>query len=200
MKLHKFTVTCGEEMFNLHANACAATYHRPSVASAAITSLYVLSAVGPSVSVKACAAALNRAERETTTVKFFGMGQEAIWWDKREISGSYAGMRVQYTQLAMDCWHMMAISKDKQLLLSDDDETIWRHLTGDKFTTPMLREWLPHIIHALKTKKAFDDSMKTFGCRATRLKLTQKTLDEIVTTLVASGVCKIPEVPNAPAA
>jgi hypothetical protein len=48
-------------------------------------------------------------------------------------------------KLPFDLVHALAVSKAPGFLVDDSDETLWRFLKSPRFTTPLLRSWLPWI-------------------------------------------------------
>lgn len=195
MSLYDLTVAVGEDAFSLRAHACAVHY-TPADGRynlPASTTLYVLSAVGPGTAVKGCAAALNRANRELTKLTFHSMPKgELAWWEGRPISGHFCGFRTNYTRLAMDTWQMLALARDRSLLTSDDDESLWQYLKSDRFTTPLLRPWLPEVVKQLRAKQ-WIRGLHAFGCRPCLAHVHQDRLDEMVSTLVAAKALTIEE-------
>lgn len=195
--LHPFTITADKEQVTLRANACAATepIGGNNYGYVPESTLYILSAIGPGSAVKAAAAMLNRNDRHLTTLRFTDMGAPLQWWNNRTIRGHYSGFKASYTRLAMDVWQMLAIAKDRQLVVSDDDESIWQFLKGEQFTTPLLRSWLPEVIKQLRTKN-YLVNLRSFGCQPCQVRVAQDKLDEIVSTLVTAGALRIEEAPS----
>jgi hypothetical protein len=192
--LHPFTITADKEQVTLRASACAVTepIGGASYGYTPESTLYVLSAIGPGSAVKAAAAMLNRTDRHLTVLRFTDLPQELRWWNNRTIRGHYGGIKASYHRLAMDVWQMMAIVKDRQLVISDDDESLWQFLKGDQFTTPLLRSWLPEVVKQLRTKN-YIQNLRSFGCQPCQVRVAQDKLDEIVSTLVTAGALKIEE-------
>lgn len=192
-ELHDVYIRSGDESHSLRAHACAVGAPvGGEYGGEPYCPLYVLGAIGAGSAVKAAAAMLNKDQRHLTTVRFLQMPEERKWWTNRTIHGHYSGVKVHYSRLAMDTWQMLAIAKDRNLVISEDDESLWQFLKGDVFTTPLLRSWLPEVVKQLR-KQDHVKSLHAFGCQPCKIHIDQNKLDAIVSTLVGCGALAIGE-------
>lgn len=100
------------------------------------------------------------------------------------------GYRSYSQPLGLHTWHMVLVSKRPGLLLSMDDETIWQELSGPRFTTPLLRAWMPHILGRLKEWSNDGRGIieaDAWGCAPGILDVTGDRLDAIVTQGLSNG-------------
>jgi hypothetical protein len=72
-------------------------------------------------------------------------------------------------------------------------EALWQELNAVRFTTPLLREWLPHVETRLRCDGHLDDA-HAFNCQCAHLSATSATLDTIVSDGLKNGDLVIPSV------
>ena len=70
-------------------------------------------------------------------------------------------------------------------------ESLWQELKSDRFTTPLLREWMPYIERELRAHERLEEA-QTFGCNCGVLTATTQKLDEIIAEGLESGELLIP--------
>lgn len=134
--------------------------------------VYVFSVAGPSTHIKSFAAILNSDVR--AAFRFPDVPNNHIEFQKFE-----NGYRVWRTRLGYNCWHAVAVAKCEGLLLSVSDESVWRELRSERFTTPVIRDWMPHILSELRRREKLTDLL-CWGCNAGMLTADSRDLDEIV--------------------
>jgi len=139
-----------------------------------LNDLSLLSAAGPHTAVQAFSAALHlKGGRITIRPDVEGMGRY-ITFDRAS-----SGYRIYRTRLGYNTWHMLAVAKTEQLIPVLSDAALWKRLQESKFTTPLLRDWLPVVKACL-----FADSLLTrlncFQCEAAVLTASTDDLDRIV--------------------
>ena len=118
--------------------------------------------------------------------------------DARDPDGSHLacvrsnlGYDVTLKKLALNSWHLLAIARAPGLLPCISDEALWHELMSERYTTPLLREWVPVLRKELERANCLQKA-RGFGCQAGTLELTPKGLDEGVQKAVAQGVLKLP--------
>lgn len=94
------------------------------------------------------------------------------------------------TQLARGVWHCVAIANRTDLLLSNDDDTLWSVLRSGRFTTPLLRSWTPWIREQLEQSGELSP-LNCWECDAALLTAETELLDQIVSHGVACGALKL---------
>lgn len=88
--------------------------------------------------------------------------------------------------------HAVAWEKsDDSLLLDDSEDSLWGILRSDRFTTPVLREWVPWIRQRLVDRNGLNP-LACWNCQVARLVIPDNAMDRIVSAGVADGQLKIP--------
>ena len=75
------------------------------------------------------------------------------------------------------------------------DETIWQELTDTRFTTPILREWVPYIAREMRSREILEEA-HCFNCNCGYMSATTQSLDEIVSEGLKAGEIHIPSPPQ----
>lgn len=149
----------------------------------------VLSAAGPQMAVNAAIAGLRNAgsmRYKPMLPRLYNKGHiEAVGLGVRE-----GGYEVFKSPIGYDLWHMVAVAKSRDLLLADTADALWQQLNGPRFTTPMLREWMPAIEPHLRERNNLH-KLLSFGCDAAILNIPNDRLDEIVSAGIREGRMKI---------
>jgi hypothetical protein len=71
------------------------------------------------------------------------------------------------------------------------DESLWQELNTTRFTTPILREWIPFIDRKLRECNRLENA-HVFNCQCGILSATTAKLDAIVIDGLKSGKISIP--------
>ena len=143
--------------------------------------MYALSCVGPGQSIRAVAAAMRAGDRAmfeiplSTQSWFHGDGK----------------FNVRYARLAYDHWHLLGVTCNPAFILNCTDETLWRLLRSDKYTTPLLKCWTPAIREALVEVGGLKQVRDAHACDPWFCYATDETLDAIVAAGVSSGKLKM---------
>ena len=75
--------------------------------------------------------------------------------------------------------HAVFITKAPGFMMVVTEESLWQELNSTRFTTPILREWMPYIEKELRECSRLEDA-HVFGCKCGILSATTTKLDEIV--------------------
>ncbi len=123
------------------------------------------------------------------------------YWSNR--SPSYAKKdETQYLtffhRLPFGMAHAVFVSKRPGFLPVGTPTRIWKELMDNRFTTPMLRGWMPYIVEQLRAKDLLRDAW-CYRCQSVLLTATTEDLDQIVTEGVASGALAIDQAATAAA-
>ena len=70
------------------------------------------------------------------------------------------------------------------------EATVWQLLRSNRFTTPLLQEWMPWLFQKLKEKKLVTE-LQQFGCQTGLLTADTDALDKLVSGGVRSNQLKI---------
>lgn len=134
--------------------------------------VHALSCAGDHTAIRFLHAALREDKKR---VKF-----DFNWEDAgRTTYTAEASYDLRIGHLGYDCWHLLAISDHPQFMLHDDHDTLWAMFRSERFTTPMLRLWVPQIAVSLRK----DDkllALTSLGCQAHLLTADSSDLDDIV--------------------
>jgi hypothetical protein len=140
--------------------------------------LLLLSATGPDTSVKSVRAALYQPDVEAEfvleTENIERMLKARCTHDGKPVTYSAA-----VTKLAQGVIHLVALAKVPGLMPNMSDDHLWAELTGPRYTTPLLRAWIPW----LKTTMAEGGGIVLadgFEATVGVLKTEPDALDEIV--------------------
>jgi hypothetical protein len=157
---------------------------------------------GPQTAVKSFAAALNENCKLKVNVDGLavqltdGTTQPAQRWRDFERAPGQGKYKVVMHRLGFNYVHCTARFKDPRLLPSVTDEALWAQLRSDRFTTPLLREWVPWLKEAM-LKEGNLERLPAFQCQPGLLAIDDGALDGIVSRGIAEGHLKVPGKENA---
>jgi hypothetical protein len=140
--------------------------------------LLLLSATGPDTSIKSVRATLYQPDVDAEFVLETENTERML---KARLTND--GKPVTYTaalaRLAPGVIHLVALAKIPGLMPNMSDDHLWAELTGPRYTTPLLRAWIPRI---KQTMVGSGGIVLANGFRATVgvLKTESEALDEIV--------------------
>jgi hypothetical protein len=75
--------------------------------------------------------------------------------------------------------HALFVTRAPGFMRVVTPEFLWQELNDVRFTTPILREWLPHMEYMLRHEEKLEDA-HVFNCKCGILSATTTALDEIV--------------------
>ena len=138
--------------------------------------ILLLSVAGAETAVKALTAGLRSSGRDQQrlayTVRLGGVNDA-------HLTKCPDGYRVYRTRLDYGLWQVLLLAKRDGFLPVVTGETLWRHLQGNRFTTPLVREWVPWLSRAM-TEKGAIVPLTQAGCEAGLVLADTDTLDELV--------------------
>lgn len=143
--------------------------------------IMLASVAGPSTAIKAIHAGL--ATNIKATFKADGCGEIGSWCELTRFEEGYHTFR---HKLALGVWHLLAIAKAPSLVSHCSDEGLWHVLRQDRFTTPLLRSWIPAIRQELESREQLT-RLESFQCEPAMLGADTATLDSVVSSLVMRG-------------
>ena len=88
--------------------------------------------------------------------------------------------------------HALFTCRQKGFLPYDSDDALWQELKQERFTTPLLRGWLPYVRKELELKCLLSRCY-TLDCTCCILTGTSVDLDSIVEFGLKSGLIAIKE-------
>jgi len=92
---------------------------------------------------------------------------------------STLGYRVDSHRLGYGSVHALFTCRQPGFLPNDSDGALWRELKQERFSTPLLRSWLPHIRKELETQNLLVPC-QTLDCTCCVLTATSADLDSVV--------------------
>jgi hypothetical protein len=143
--------------------------------------LMLLSCVGPGMQIKALRSGLST-EFETP-FSIDGCDRADLYADKDKYD-------CKAIRIAPDLLHAIFVFRTDGLLLDNQDITLWADLKHERFRTPLLPTWMPHIRRQLELSGSLTEC-ESHGCMVWRLSTTTGELDRIVTEGVKGGQLKI---------
>jgi hypothetical protein len=87
--------------------------------------------------------------------------------------------------------HALYVTKMPGFMRVVTEEALWQELNDTRFTTPLLREWVPYIQEELRLAELLEEA-HVFNCTCGVLSAQTKHLDEIVSEGLRSGAIHIP--------
>jgi hypothetical protein len=87
--------------------------------------------------------------------------------------------------------HALYVTKMPGFMRVVTEEALWQELNDTRFTTPLLREWVPYIEVELRSAELLEEA-HVFNCTCGVLSAQTKHLDEIVSEGLRSGSIDIP--------
>ena len=149
--------------------------------------IHLLSVVGPQSAIKALSALLSA--KANYGFKFT-TGDDSGNVFKLPDGGMYGK---KYHRLAFNKIHALYWDKSDDFMPDYNEEALWRRLSGPRFTTPMLREWMPYVRQEMEDS-GLVSRMKCFQCDAAALQTYDDSgLDSIVSAGLVHGKIVIPE-------
>lgn len=108
--------------------------------------LLVLSATGPDTAAKAVRASLYQPDVEAAFLLNAGDTTQRLL--KARLTASAKGViyRASLTKLAPGVVHLVALAQIPGLMPKLSDDHLWAELAGPRYTTPLLRRWVPWLI------------------------------------------------------
>ncbi len=87
--------------------------------------------------------------------------------------------------------HALIVTKTPGFMMVVTEGTLWLELCTTRFTTPILREWMPYIEKQLRACSRLADA-HTFNCQCGVMTASTKKLDDIVIAGLTTGDIVIP--------
>ena len=155
-----------------------------NLAAVGQSTVHALSCAGDHTAIRFLHAAM-RDKGQRVSFKF--SDRELFGWGSFTVTTSY---EVRISHLGYDCWHLLAVDDGNQFLLHDDEETLWAMLRSERFTTPIIRSWMPKVSIALRNLDLLT-KLTSFGCDAAMLTANTESLDRVVSEGLKRRVLRI---------
>src|SRR5579872_6247522 len=149
--------------------------------------MLLLSVIGAETGVKALTAGLRSSVSDQRRIEYsVHVGPV----NRTRLSKCANGYRVYRTKLAYGLWHVLCLGQREGFLPAVTDESLWQLLLADRFTTPLLRDWIPWLREEMKRRGSLVE-LTTFGCQAGLLLADGEALDALVSDGIKSGCLRI---------
>jgi hypothetical protein len=149
--------------------------------------ILLLSVVGSETSIKALTAGLHSSSRDQKRIDYsvhLGKVNETL------LTKCPDGYRIYRTKLDYNLWHVLCLAKREGFMPVVSDETVWQRLQSHRFTTPLVREWIPWLSQEMK-QRSIVVSLTQNGCQAGLMLADDDTLDELVSKGIKKGLLAI---------
>lgn len=108
------------------------------------------------------------------------------------ISADSDGYEVFTHKLGYNMTHAMFVTKSAGFLKIVTEESLWQELKGPRYTTPILREWMPYLEERLRADGRLEDAFG-YNCECGILSATNSMLDEAVSEGLQQRMISIPD-------
>ena len=141
--------------------------------------LAFISLVAFSQDVKAIRAAFAAALSSPMRLKHVELTKDDECVVPSDVWPSLSGYPIDAHRLGFGSIHALFICRQQGFLPNDSDGALWAELKQERFTTPLLRSWLPYIRKELEIKSLLS-RCHTLDCTCCILTATSADLDSIV--------------------
>jgi hypothetical protein len=141
--------------------------------------LLLLSATGPDTAAKALRATLYQPDVDAGFTLNLPDTTEYMLRARSAFDGKAVGYNAAIAKLAPGVIHLVALAKIPGLMSNVSDDHLWTELSGPRYTTPLLRSWIPWLKEAM-TKGGGIVVANGFQAMVGVLKTEPGDLDEIV--------------------
>ncbi len=151
-----------------------------------------ISLVAFSQNVKAIRAALAAGLARPMWLKNVTLTKDGESKVPESVLPSPSGYRIDAHRLGFGSIHALFTCRQEGFLPNDSDDALWQELKQERFTTPLLRGWLPYIRKELELKSLLARCY-TLDCTCCILTATSADLDSIVESGLKNGSIAIQE-------
>jgi hypothetical protein len=149
--------------------------------------MLLLSVVGAETSVKALTAGLRASGRDQKRIDYSAnVGPVS----RVRLTRHGDGYRIHRTRLNYGLWHVLCLAKREGFMPVLNEGSLWQMLQGDRFTTPLLRDWMPWLREEMRKRGQLVE-LNQSGCQAGLLLADNDALDELVADGVKRGHLRI---------
>ena len=154
--------------------------------------LVFISLVAASQDIKAIRAALAAGIAAPMWFKNVTLSKDGESKVPESVVPSPSGYRIDAHRLGFGSIHALFTCRQQGFLPNDSDDALWQELKQERFTTPMLKGWLPHMRKELELKSLLSRCY-TLDCTCCFLTATSADLDSIVESGLKKGSIAIKE-------
>jgi hypothetical protein len=150
--------------------------------------LKLVSLVAPTQQVKAVRALLNG--QGYVTARVGGLDAAEPSFSCSHVNAGTKGYSFYAHRISYGLCHAIAVTRSPGFLPVADAETLWQELSSARYTTPLLRAWVPYLAQQLRLSGRLADC-QTYRCQCGVLAVTSQDLDDVVSQGVRSGSLRI---------
>ena len=154
--------------------------------------LVFISLVAFSQDIKAIRAALAAGIASPIWLKNVTLSKDGESKVPESVWPSPGGYRIDAHRLGFGSIHALFTCRQQGFLPNDSDDALWQELKQERFTTPLLRGWLPYVRKELELKSLLA-RCHTLDCTCCILTATSADLDSIVESGLKHGLISIQE-------
>jgi hypothetical protein len=148
--------------------------------------LLLLSATGPDTAIKSVRATLYQPDVDAEFLLESSTTTERIVKAKFTPNGIPVSYKAAVARLAPGIIHLVGVAKIPGLMPTMSDDHLWAELTGPRYTTPLLRAWIPWLKQTM-TQGGGIVLANGFASSVGVLKTEPEELDALVTLGVKEG-------------
>jgi hypothetical protein len=172
------------------------------LAATAEGQLMLASIVCPTMTFKGFRAALSQdnldASFQVDGLVMRRPGEDRTYHPRGRAQKAPGGYRFEVHRLPFGMCHALLIAKTSGFLPAATEGHLWRELMGLRYTTPLLRGWLPYILAKLREAELLRYCI-SYRCESAVLTAGNEDLDTIVSEGVRSGALVISRAMEHPA-
>src|SRR5580692_10378383 len=154
--------------------------------------LVFISLVAFSQDIKALRAALAAGLTSPMWLKHVTLSKDGESKVPESVSPSPGGYRIDAHRLGFGSIHALFTCRQQGFLPNDSDDALWQELKQERFTTPLLRGWLPYVREALELRSLLSRCY-TLDCSCCILTAMSAELDSIVESGLKHSLISIQE-------
>ena len=152
--------------------------------------LLLVSLVAPSQNIKQIRAILNKGANATIMAGGVRVNQPSReeWYSHQpgKLVPTTSNYLTFTLKLSYGLVHALFLTTSDGFMKVVTPESLWQQLNNTRFTTPLLREWMPFIEEALRADGLLEEA-HSFNCTCGVLSATTKHLDQIVSRGLYDG-------------
>jgi hypothetical protein len=152
--------------------------------------LFFISLVAASQDVKALRAAFAARLDSPIQLKNVSLERDGESMIPGDVRPAFCGYRLDTHRLGFGSVHALFTCRQQGFLPNDTDDALWQELKQERFTTPLLRGWLPYVRKELELKGLLC-RCHTLDCTCCVLTAASADLDSIVEFGLKNGLIRI---------
>src|SRR6266404_3644992 len=149
--------------------------------------MLLLSVVGAETSVKALTAGLRSSGRDQKRIDYSASVGPV---NRMRLTRHADGYRIHRSKLNYGLWHVLCLAKREGFMPVFTEGSLWQLLQGDRYTTPLLKEWVPWLCDEMKRCGLLVE-LTQFGCQSGLVLADNDALDELVVHGIRHGHLRI---------